>query len=262
MIDHALPALFVIAVWWASTGVVLRVVWLPPATHRVSIVVAAILALAGLGGIVWSRPLSEPLAAYVGFAGAMAIWGFHELLFLLGKITGSRRIGRDPAGSRFVQATLAIIHHELALAATLVVLAAVSWGAPNHVARDTFFVLWIMRLSSKLNLFLGVPNVTEKFVPQHLRYLVTYFRRARMNALMPFSIVVGCASVALWVSGAVEAGSPFVRTWNLLLGSLMALAVIEHIFMTLPVNEARLWTWLIRRSGPRQPLEKTPVSLP
>ena len=39
-----------------------------------------------------------------------------------------------------------------------------------------------MRQSAKLNVFLGVRNLNADFLPDHLKYLQTYFVRAPMNA--------------------------------------------------------------------------------
>ena len=36
-----------------------------------------------------------------------------------------------------------------------------------------------MRQSAKLNVFLGVRNLSEEFLPQHLHYLQSYFTRSR-----------------------------------------------------------------------------------
>ena len=61
----------------------------------------------------------------------------------------------------------------------------------------TYLVLWGMRQSAKLNLFLGVRNLGVEFLPQHLRYLQSFFRRRAMNALFPLSIVAATLLVVL-----------------------------------------------------------------
>ena len=67
------------------------------------------------------------------------------------------------------------------------------WGGANQTGWWTYIVLWSMRLSAKLNLFLGVHNLSESFLPTHLRYLQTYFTRRACNWLMPFSVIAGTA---------------------------------------------------------------------
>ena len=76
------------------------------------------------------------------------IWGWHEMSFLLGFVTGSRReacAGGCRGWRHFWHATQAILHHELAIAATAVVMVALTWGGANQVGLWTFLVLWVMR---------------------------------------------------------------------------------------------------------------------
>ena len=49
----------------------------------------------------------------------------------------------------------------------------------NQVGLWTFVILWAMRQSAKLNVFLGVRNLSEEFLPEHLRYLETSLRASR-----------------------------------------------------------------------------------
>ena len=45
----------------------------------------------------------------------------------------------------------------------------------NRYGLWTFLVLWIMRQSAKLNLFFGVPNLGEQYLPAHLQEALSYF---------------------------------------------------------------------------------------
>lgn len=249
--SRAVAVVFVVTVWWLSTGIVLRTVWLDRKATKASVAAASVLAALGLASVAWSARETSVLAAYVGFAGAIAIWAFHEVVFLLGLVTGPRKIAcpDDARGMRrFRYATEAVLHHELALAATLVVVSAVAWGAPNQVGPATFLVLWAMRLSAKLNVFLGVRSLTEEFVPTHLRYLISYFRRARWNPLMPLS-VVSAGLVTFWLGqDALLSASDHVRVARTLVASLLALAVMEHLFLAIPFREALLWRWALRET--------------
>jgi putative photosynthetic complex assembly protein 2 len=241
----ALAALFVLAVWWISTVIVLRLVWL----GRSNVVMAAfsISALVGLVGLFTTSRLQSTGAAYLAFASAIVVWGWHELVFLLGIVTGPRKIACPPDARgwrRFGYATAAVIHHELALAGTLAAIVALTWAQPNQVGTSTFVVLWAMRLSAKLNVFLGVRNLTERFVPQHLAYMLSYFRRARMNWLMPISLLV--ATTVLLRMGARVPPGEFAVVGRALVSTILALAVLEHLFLSLPVPDASLWEWAIR----------------
>jgi putative photosynthetic complex assembly protein 2 len=263
MHDRALAALFVFAIWWLSTGVVLKMVWLGRSTFRFSVAAFSVLALAGFGGVVWSSGLETAGAAYVAFGSALAIWGWHELTFLLGIITGPRKIACPPEArgwQRFGYGTAAVIHHEVALASTLLVIAAATWGKPNQIGTSTFLVLWVMRLSAKLNVFLGVRNLTEQFVPEHMRYLLSYFRRARMNWLMPVSLVVASAvAIRLGCESLSNDATRFVSVGRTLVATILTLAVVEHVFLSLPLPDALLWRWAIR--SPRASSSDVPERL-
>ena len=94
-----------------------------------------------------------------------------------------------------------------------------------------------------------VPNFSEEFFPDHLRYLTTYLRKSRMNALFPLSILSGGALAGLeaWLA-ASRGASAFQATGYSLLFALTALALIEHAFMVLPLPDAALWRWAMPAS--------------
>ncbi len=255
MSEHARAALFVVLAWWASTGVVLWVDGLPRSTFRFSLGAATALALGGLFGLWWSSGLDTGGAAYLAFTSALVLWGWHELTFLLGIVTGPRKTACPPGArgwARFRYATAAVLHHELALALTLAAVLALTWGAPNQVGARTFLVLWVMRLSAKLNVFLGVRNLTERFLPEHLRYLLSYFRRAAWNPLMPVSLLAAGGVLVWLVAQPVPADAPaLAAVGKTLVATLLGLAVLEHLFLALPVPDAMLWSWALRRgAGP------------
>lgn len=254
MTEGAIAALFAVVVWWLSTGVVLGMVWLRRSAFVPSLVVSSLVALGGLAAIRWSSEVPTTVGAYVAFAGAIAFWGWHELLFLLGVVTGPRKTPCPPnvtGVARFRLATATVIHHELALALSAVLVACLAYHSPNQVGVWTFVVLWVMRLSSKLNLFLGVRTVTDEFIPEHLRYLVTYFRRARFNALMGLSLALSSLTAIGIGHAAWSAEAPFERTAFALVGMLLTLGIIEHVCLVVPLREAILWRWAIRRDHVR-----------
>lgn len=259
MNDHVLTAVFVLFTWWFSTGAILLLDGLPRWTFRFSVTGMSALALGGLYGLWWSSRSVSKSAAYLAFGCTLAVWAFHELTFLLGLVTGPRKAPCPPDARgwrRFAYATAAILYHELALFFTLLTVVALTFGAPNQVGARTFLVLWIMRLSAKFNVYLGVRNLTTEFIPQHLRYLLSYFRKARLNPLMPVSIVAASIVVGLLFSESLAPGAAsFVVVERTLVGTLLAMAVLEHLFLTLPVPDALLWRWAIRAGhGPGAPV--------
>ena len=144
----------------------------------------------------------------------------------------------------------ACIDHELAILATGVAVLWADWGAPNQVGMWTFMALWGMRLSAKLNVFLGVLNLGETFLPPHLLYLLSFMRRRRMNWLMPISLAGGTLVATLLVRGAMAPRvSAFQQAGLVFLITMVALAVLEHAMLVVPLPFAALWSWWLRRKA-------------
>jgi putative photosynthetic complex assembly protein 2 len=175
-------------------------------------------------------------------------WGWVEMSFLMGFITGPRRTDCPPGakGWRRTQFAIeAILYHEFAIITVAGLLALLSWKLPNQVCLKTFFVLWVLRLSAKLNVFLGVRNLGEEFLPEHLRYLQTYFSRKAMNLLFPFSVTAATITAALLWKGAISAPDhSFGSLQDTFLATLLTLAVVEHWLLILPIPaSSALWSW-------------------
>lgn len=247
MLEIALPILITVLIWWFSTGAILYIDGLPRRTQRWSFGVATLLLVAALTVIWHTAGETSTTAAYAAFIAVVVVWGWNELAFLTGTIVGARR-EPCPAGAtgwlRFRLATAAIIDHEIAIALSGVVVLLLTYDAANPVALWTFAVLWVMRLSAKINIFLGAPNIPEAFLPAHLSYLATYFRRRPMNALLPVSVTAATIVLVLMVVRATEpATTPFQALALLLPASMLALAILEHWLMFLPIPSTLLWKW-------------------
>ena len=247
MSQYLLPVLFALFVWWFSTGAILYLDGLPRRTFQWSMAGATGLALAGLYGLYVSSSSTSVAGAYCAFSCGVLVWAWHEVSFLLGFVTGPRVTPSPPGCSaltHFVCAIQTILYHEIALAGMAVAVVLVSWNAPNQVGTWTFLILWCMRQSAKLNLFLGVRNLSENFLPDHLRYLGTYFTRRRMNLLFPISVTVSTVlAVLIWRSAFSTDSGPFERTGLTFAGTLLTLAILEHWFMVLPLPIEALWNW-------------------
>lgn len=247
MTDYLVPIAAAVFVWWFATGAILFLDGLPRRRMRSVTAVVGLFALGGIVAIALTLETRTVTGAYVAFLGAILVWGWHEMIFLAGAVTGPRPLPCPPGASgfaRFRAATLAILWHEVALAVTAALFVWVSWGAQNWVAAATFGTLWIMRLSAKANLFAGVRNASEEFLPAHLAFLATYFRRARWNHVFPVSLVGGLGAF-IFVAERIAAasGDPFALTGYLLVGAMLALALVEHAFMMAPVKLTWLWRW-------------------
>ncbi|MBU3561755.1 MAG: DUF3623 domain-containing protein [Rhodoferax sp.] len=240
------PLIFTVFIWWFSTGLILKVHSLPKRFFK-SIFIASIgVLLLAFWGLSISSQQATIAGAYCSFTCAIIIWGWQELAFLLGYITGSRR-SECPSGlspmTRAWYAFQTINYHELALLSLGAILFFINLDSVNQTGFWTFVILWGMRQSTKINIFLGVLNFNESFLPQHLQYLVTYFRRRAMNFLMPFSVLVSVMILILiWSSAGVDS-SPFDRASYALLGTLLALGLLEHLFLILPFPSELLWKW-------------------
>jgi putative photosynthetic complex assembly protein 2 len=101
-----------------------------------------------------------------------------------------------------------------------------------------------MRQSAKINVYLGVRNTSEAFLPAHLRYLESYFTRRPMYLLFPVPIVAWpAACVLLALAALAPEATRHEAVGFTLIATLVALGVLEHIFMVLPVPADALWRW-------------------
>jgi putative photosynthetic complex assembly protein 2 len=247
-----MPLVFSIAVWWLSTGIILRLVDGAGPGRQARALVAASLALAlGLAGVVLTRDMTTPLGAYLAFVSALLVWSWQEITFLVGLVTGPNRqpCPEVKGWARAWHAFRTIAHHEAALVLLGAAVILPSWDAANPVAYQTFLVLWAMRLSAKLNLFLGVKNFYESFLPPSLHYLLTYFSRRSFNLFFPVSLGLSTlVAVFLWEQ-AWLGESAYEVAASSLVASLLALAILEHILLVLPIHPERLWRWVWVRQG-------------
>jgi len=196
---HAGPILYTLLLWWFSTGVILYLNGLPRPTHKWTMLAASVLLGVALCGVAVSASDTRISGAYLAFTAALMVWAWQEVGFLLGYVTGPRRSAcpEDAQGWRRAgHAVMAILYHELALVVLAAAVLALTWQQPNQVAVWTFAALWVMRLSAKLNVFLGVRNLNEQFLPEHLRYLHSYFRQRPTNALFASSVIAAMAAAA------------------------------------------------------------------
>lgn len=249
------PALAIIVAWWASTAMLLVLVGRSKRARRTTLLVLSVGASAALAASWALRSDESVLGAYAGVAAGLVIWAWHEFSFLGGFVTGPRRIAcpEDASGwRRFRYGAAALAHHEVALGATLAGLLLISAGAANQAALWTFALLFGMRLSAKLNLFLGVAHVGAALLPSHLAYIASYFRRAPMNPLMPVSLLAGAALTAHLLQAAQIAATPGAAVQAALLAALAALAVLEHALMVAPAGpggggwDDTLWRWALK----------------
>ncbi len=243
--DFALPITFAVAAWWISTVVIIYRAGMPRGSFAATLVGATAMMLLGICALVISRDDASASGAYLAFIGALAIWGWHEVSYLFGFISGPRPEACPPGiggWQRFVLGVKTCFYHEIAVIATVVAIAALTLQSDNRVGLWTFMILWLMRWSAKLNIFLGVRNLHEEFWPEHLAYLKSFVRRRPMNELFPVTMLASVAGLVALTFLAVTAGDDALRrTGATLLATLLALAVIEHLFLVARISDDALW---------------------
>ena len=245
-------AVITLFLWWFSTGVILwRVRVADNGTsqdHLNSVILGLPLLAIGVAAARASLPDLSAGGIYMAFLAALALWGWIELAFLSGVITGPNRkpcppflLGKD----RFWRAVGTIAWHEALLFATLLSLALATIHAENPFAFGTFALLFIARVSAKLNLFLGVPRINIQFLPSPLAHLASYFRIGRITAFFPLSVSALTVFSALLLERAINVTHPGMSVGYSLLTCLCLLALLEHWFMVLPLPDEKLWRWMM-----------------
>ncbi|MEM9739450.1 MAG: putative photosynthetic complex assembly protein PuhE [Pseudomonadota bacterium] len=242
-----LPLFTAALIWWASTGLLFWRMGKPQATYSTTIVASTLAMGIGTLALLALKDDTTALAAYGGFLAGIAIWAWHEALFLTGYVAGPRRTP-CPTGlstwRRFLASAEVVIHHELAIAAHALLLIALSWGAANSIAAWTFLLLWGMRLNAKMVVFLGAPNISDELLPSHLTYLSSYFGKRRVTAFFPLFITVAtAAATALTYTALLQPSASGLAIGLLLISTLAWLAVLEHWALVLPIPDSALWRW-------------------
>ena len=244
---HVVPFMVTVAIWFVATGLIAWADNRERATFSTSLLIGSVAGIAGLLVILISSLSAQVWAVYLSFIGALMVWGWHELSFLTGASAGPRRGPADTAltgVARFRQAAATVMHHEVALAVTALLLISLSWNAPNQIGATVFVLMFAMRLISKINLFIGVPNSSSEMLPDQLAYLKTYFGPSRMTLLLGLSLAAIAAATAWFAQVALAApvGSAEMVGASLLT-TLALLGVLEHLFLALPFRDGMLWGW-------------------
>jgi putative photosynthetic complex assembly protein 2 len=245
------PILVAVGLWWLFTVALLYRTGRPVGTYRATMIGLSVLAGVAVYGAIDSLDRVTVIGAYEGFVSALVIWAWHEASYFLGFLTGPRPEACPPdvsTSKRFGYGVKASLYHELAVALTGLLLWLPAIGAGNRVVAATFSVLWLMRWSAKLNIFLGVRNLHREFWPERMRYLASFASEGRRSPMMAVSLIAGLGTGAWLLSqGITEASSRFDVTAAVLVSTLLALACIEHLFLVLRVPDE--WLWKLGTAG-------------
>lgn len=247
MYAYVMPIVFVILLWWFSTGAVL---WLARCTKEqipLRLLGLTILTAMGFAGAAISSATPSSFSPYVGFASALAIWAWVEFTFLTGMITGPRT-KKCPKNiseqKRFKLAFLTVSWHEFALVFALLAVAFVTLTGNEHTAFWSFATLWAMRISAKLTIFSGVPSFSQEMMPSRIAHLHSYFRSDRIGPVFWISMATTFALLVAALFVLVQGSVPSDKsTMVVMITTLIALAAFEHVMMILPFKETALWQW-------------------
>lgn len=253
-------ALFALFIWWFSTGAILWAVRKTDRSGRSACTALTVFSLPLLAVGIWGYEATldgtSIGAAYGGFLAALAIWGWIEIAFLTGVITGPNlhECPDEIAGfERFIRAWGTIAYHEMLLVGILLTMWLYGAGAVNTFGLWTFTILFFARISAKLNLFFGVPHINTEFLPQALGHLASHFRISRLNWVFPISVTALTFAVACWLERLHSAATAGEITGFALLTAITALALLEHWLMVLPLPDAKLWRWMLPASKTPEP---------
>ncbi|MBK9941521.1 MAG: DUF3623 family protein [Kouleothrix sp.] len=253
---HLFPILFALFVWWFSTGVIIYLDGLPRKTFKWSFLGGTLMMVAALWGLVATRNDTSIAGAYLAFTWGTLAWGWQEMSFYMGYVTGPRRTPCPEGCSglrHFGHAIQTSLYHELAVIVAAVTVVALTWGGTNQIGTWTFLIMWWMHQSAKLNVFFGVRNLSEEFLPEHLQFLRSFLTKKPMNAFFPISVSVSTVITTLLFERAFAAdASEFTAIGFTFVAFLMALAILEHWLLVLPFP-SKIWDWGLRSRGKLRP---------
>ena len=230
---------FVILMWGVSTGIIFYLDSLSPGTFPWSMA-GATLVLAVCAYAIWIlRNDNSTTAIAMSFAAGLLAWGWTEISLYMGYVTGPRK-------TRCVEGCSGVKHFGHAVSANLwheiivIMFAIAIWLTANQTATWCFFMLWLMHLSARLNVFLGVRNVSAEFVPAHMEVLKGFLRQRNMNPLFPVSCIL--------LLGLIFYLAVLPQTFEVSMAvTLAAIGLLEHILLMLPLPTEKLWTWTLSK---------------
>ena len=244
--EYAIPIAYALCLWWFATGLIFYLDQLPVRTFRWSMAGATVVLAISLY-VMWDNSEDpSPWAIYAAFTAGVLAWGWQEISLYTGFVTGPRKQHCQAGCSgwrHFGHAIGVNLWHELAIIAGAAIIWRLCSNGANQWGLWAYLLLWAMHLSARLNVLLGVRNVSEEFVPPHMAILKGFLTRKPMNLLFPASVTAGTVTAILLFQHAFSAENPAEVAGFSLLGALAALAVVEHWLLMLPLPVEKLWHW-------------------
>ncbi len=232
-------AAFVLLMWCVFTAVIFYLDSLPTRTFKWSMAAATVVLLGCAIAILVFKDDSSTFAIAASFAAGLLVWGWTEMALYMGFVTGPRKtrcVEGCSGAAHFGHAVNANLWHEI----VVIVFAAAIYLSGNDTALWCFVMLWLMHLSARLNVFLGVRNVSAEFVPDHMDVLKGFLRKRKMNPLFPFSFA-GLTALTIYLAA-------LPQTFEISMAAILAaIGLLEHILLMLPLPAEKLWTWSLSK---------------
>ncbi len=244
-------ALFVtLSLWWLFTGLALISAHQNPPIKNLLFGLSTVVAIVCLSSVPYIAADTSLLAVFVGFLFALLIWAWLELMFLMGVVTGPNKSSAPPGlglGQRFKLALSTMIHHEVAVISVIGLTLFLGGNQPaNPIVFFVLLLLWLMRCSTKLNLFFGVRHFNNGWLPERHKHVVTYISVGKNSALMAPSALLAAVFAVLLFSRAFATDDASAALNLFLLAWVAMLAAIEHVFLMYRVGEEALWRWAVK----------------
>jgi putative photosynthetic complex assembly protein 2 len=250
VVEFGLPAIFVLFVWWFSTGAVIYLNNLPKETYKWSFLGVTLVLGGSIYGLYVTSHSTTLTSAYLSFTFGLLAWAWTQFTFFTGLITGPRTKACPSSckGPRhFLHAVETSMYHEITAALLGVVICFTTMSGQNHIGSWTYTIIWLMHSSAKVNAVLGVRNLNIHFFPEHLRYIGSFLKKRAMNLLFPISITVSTVAIAvLWHKAIEMQHDRFELLSFTFYIVILALGILEHWFLVLPIPSEALWNWSVR----------------
>lgn len=243
-------ALLVAGFWWLSTGAIFAL----QRNELTRTLAMVIFSLAGLGAVavtVVTRDRRTIRAIGAAFLAGGLGWAWVTNALFGGWLVGPPGVVATRPGRSFGLAIEALHATAFAEAAGLGVLigsALLAWNRPNRTAAVAVLTLWATQQLAKLNIFLGVANPGERFLPEHLAFLTEFFGPPRNSPLLAVSVLFLAGLAILLVRKARRAPDEATRFRHALVASLLTLAAIEHAVLGVQFD-LPLWEVFLRMRG-------------
>ncbi|NWJ47251.1 MAG: DUF3623 family protein [Chloroflexi bacterium] len=237
-----------IFIWWGATGIIIylcgRRTWRPWVFGVVTLAQPF-----AFWQVMATRDSHDVGGVFAQFFWAIIIWSWIETSYYSGFIVGRKNIPEIEPGTstglRFRRAIAANLYHELMIIGLSIAVVIVGWGGSNETGLWTFMILHWTHQSAKINIFLGINNLTTEYLPDNLKYMAQYFSQKPLNSFFPFSATISTIiATALFISAA-QSNTAGEQAGQALLFVLMVAAVIEHWWLVTPVP-SKAWDWALK----------------